>query len=29
VFELDWGKEIYIAVIGHKEGFLKLNDIMC
>jgi len=29
VFELEWGKEIYNAAIGHKEGFLKLNDMMC
>jgi hypothetical protein len=29
VFELDWGEEVYNAAIGHKEGFLKLNDMMC
>jgi len=29
VFELAWGHEIHNAAIAHKEGFLKLNDMMC
>jgi hypothetical protein len=29
VFGLEGGKDIYNAATEHKEGFLKLNDMMC